>query len=145
MSLPVEVTNVPAAPTAQYSSSAIALYGVPLTEFLAVPIYVNAFAMPNRFETALIYGYSYQGHCYSMPEPVALVVEKTKRQPLKGCGYGSDYLMWVVEKLDTTVLIQTTGDTFEELVLRRNLGAAKQPVSYHSAMQMAHRGGKLIE
>jgi hypothetical protein len=170
MSDPVEVTPQRSLPERQYSASRITLYGVPLT-YLEFPVVRPALAAARQQihvasylqivvppigpilvpdfqkQVALIYGYAYQGHCYSFPEPVVLLVNIDTQQPALGCGYDPalGYQMWSAEKLDTTVQIQVTQDFFEELVLRRNLGTAKQPVSYHSAAMVSHRGGKLME
>jgi len=169
MSDPVEVTTGKSLPEQSYSPSRITLYGVPLAvldfplvqpaqagrRFIHVASYVTII-LPNAGpilmpdftrQVALIYGYAYQGHCYSLSEPVVLLVDINTQQPAQGCGYtpALGYQMWTAEKLDTTVQIQFTQDFFEELVLRRNLGTAKQPVSYHSAMLVSHRGGKLME
>lgn len=170
MSDPVEVTTQRTLPEHRYSPSRITLYGVPLDylEFPTPPsslvairwrqIHVASYLEivlppigPIQFpdqqkQVALIYGYAYQGHCYSFPEPVVLLVDTQTQQPADGCGYDNlGYRMWSAEKLDTTVQIQFTQDFFEELVLRKNLGIAKQPISYHSATLVAHRGGKLMD
>ena len=103
---------------------------------------------PRRIYVALIYGYAYQGHCYSLPEPV-LLWSRAGSKPAVGCGYESggnfNYKMWTVEKLDKTVQVQMTNDTFEELLLRRNIAGARPPLSYRSSAMLAHRGGQLTE
>ncbi len=170
MSNPVEVTTERAVPEQQYSPSRITLYGVPLIDIdfpavqppqaggrlliqvttsivITLPLIGPILLADGTRQVALIYGYAYQGHCYSFPEPVVLLVDANTQQAAVGCGYDPNlgYQMWTAEKLATSVQIQFTQDFFEELVLRRNLGTAKQPVSYHSAMLVSHRGGKLME
>ena len=166
---PVEVATQRSLPEQSYSPSRITLYGVPLAvldfplvqpamagrRFIHVACYISIIfqnagpiLIPDYTrQVALIYGYAYQGHCYSLSEPVVLLVDSNTQQAAQGCGFDPalGYQMWTAEKLDTTVQIQFTQDFFEELVLRRNLGTPKQPVSYHSAYLVSHRGGKLME
>jgi hypothetical protein len=149
MSEPIAVTVHKAPPRSMYSSGEIILYGVPLAEVIAGKISVIAMSQPiSKYETALIYGFSYQGHCYSMAEPFAMVVPQGRRSLAVGCGYGDasagQFFMWTVEKLEEAVQIQVSSGTFEELVLRRNLEETRQPLSYRSAERVAHRG-RLIE
>jgi hypothetical protein len=161
----VEVTTQRALPagvvSSVYSASEIILYGVDLISLSAFgglvsdPISISILAygntvppiFPSIYSCALVYGYAYQGHCYSLPEPVVVVVEKAKSKPAKGCGFDPalGYKMWTVDKLQKTVLLEATNDTFEETVLKKNIVGSRQPVSYHSAAQIAHRGGKLVE
>jgi len=101
---------------------------------------------PAESDIALVYGYAYQGHCYTLPEPVFIVLPHGSQRPNNGgCGFGSDYDMWIVEKLDTTVQMQLNADTFEQAILIRNLPGARQPMSYAGKAAMLHRGGKLTE
>ena len=168
MSDPVEVVgqkvHPPQGTFPSYSASRIALYGIPLAHVNAIvggsndnidmqtyPLPAPNTTLQRPYIVALIYGYAYQGHCYSLPEPVALVVPHTNETegPAVGCGYDSggnfNYSMWMIDKLEKTVQIQMTNDTFEELLLRRNVAGARPPLSYRSTMQLAHRGGRLVE
>jgi hypothetical protein len=156
----VEVTTqraVPASVPSPYSASEITLYGVDfialsafaglVSDPVTVSVYAFGSAVPSIYSCALVYGYAYQGHCYSLPEPVVVVVEKAKSKPAAGCGFDPSlgYKMWTVDKLQKTVLLEATNDTFEETVLKKNIVGSRQPVSYHSAYAIAHRGGKLVE
>jgi hypothetical protein len=172
MSDPVEVVTEKAQPPQPgplgfpiYSASSIVLYGIPIPFFNASVGYsndkVNILTWPLNdpnnpppidYHLALIYGYQYQGHCYSLPEPMGLVVPNNQfAGPAVGCGYDSTpggpfgYTMWVVDKLERSVQLQITNDTFEELLLRRSMAGARPPLSYRAARQLAHRSGQLIE
>jgi hypothetical protein len=161
MNDPVEVVDQKVQPTqnARYSPSSIVLYGRSIGSVSAVVGTDNdkvdmltwAFRFlpqPIIYNVALIYGFAYQGHCYSLPEPVAFVVPPANN-PAVGCGYEGagnfNYQMWTVEKLDKTVQVQMTNDTFEELLLRRTIAGARPPLSYRAAARLAHRGGQLTE
>jgi hypothetical protein len=173
MSDPIEVVDEKVQPpqglVTSYSASSIVLYGVVLGKVNATvgpsprpratpteneivmqtyPVNVPIGTPPDHI-VALIYGYAYQGHCYSLPEPVALVVPRTTEEPAVGCGYPNDgsfnYRMWTVDKLAKTVQVQMTNDTFEELLLRRNMAGARPPLSYRASWRLAHRGGQLTE
>ncbi len=63
----------------------------------------------------------------------------------EGFGFAAPYQMWKVEKLDRTIQLEMTSDTFEEIVLKRTLQGTKQPLSYASRAAIALRGGKLSE
>src|SRR4051794_28459742 len=159
MSTPVEVVVGKVAPEASYSASKVTLYGVPLLgleSFIGrdlnesfISFLVTPPASPvTLYQIALIYGFAYQGHCYSLPEPVAVVVDAaTLQSNTAGCDYTSagGYRMWEVDKGDRTVQLQLVNDTFEEVILKRNLAGMKPPLSYHSASMLTHRGGRLTE
>jgi hypothetical protein len=172
MTLPVEVVKGRDRPgrlgpmgVGHYSPSEITLYGMRLHFVDAcigqqnMPVETNigvvAAGVVNFFP-ALIYAFAYQGHCYHLPEPVILMVQGGG-DPAEGFDFEvmnyqvnpptnhTRYLMWKVDKLDRTLQLETTTDTFEEIVLKRVLAGAKQPISYASRAQISHRGGKLSE
>lgn len=128
-----------------YSPSTIRLYGVPVLWLDLKPDSIFCAPVGSDKTLALIYGFCYQGHCYSLPEPVIVLVSG-KAEEAEGCGWdGKYYLSWDVSKHDQTIHLQVQSDTFEELILKRNINATKQPVAYSIAFQMSHRGGKLTE
>lgn len=153
MAAPVEVTTEKVAPTGHYRASRIALYGIPFAladclvgtatrivgvGFVATPVF-------GPWRPALIYGYSYQGHVYSLPEPVIMLVDAGTAAPADEAGYDQRYMRWEADKLDKTAQLMLTNDTFEELLLKKNMGETRQPMSYHAAMAISHRGGKLMD
>jgi len=142
----VEVTQERPVPSpAAYSPSRITLYGVPVLwlDLRDESIFCNPVSPQRRL--ALVYGFCYQGHCYSLPEPVIVLVNG-EGQEAQGCGWDpAQYWSWDVDKLDQTIQLQVQSDTFEQLVLNRNINVTKQPVAYSIAFQMSHRGGKLTE
>jgi hypothetical protein len=142
----VEVTRDRPVPSSQtYNPSSITLYGVPVLwlNLQNDPIFCNP-ANPGR-RLALIYGFCYQGHCYSLPEPVVVLVNGQGVRA-RGCGWNNAYYWeWEADKLDRTIQLQVQSDSFEELILNRNINTTKQPVAYSIAYQMSHRGGKLTE
>jgi hypothetical protein len=145
----VEVTQGRPVPAEySYSPSRITLYGVPIfaLEMGQQGTIVCTPDPPHPERTlALVYGFCFQGHCYSLPEPVIVLVAGAGRHA-DGCGWENQgYRAWDVDKLDQTIQLQVQGDTFEQLILNRNLNTTKQPVAYSIAHRMAHRGGKLTE
>jgi len=165
MSLPMEVVSGREKPGTAYSPSQITLFGVPthlltanigsVNQTLAAPATVNII-VPGcpaqnggrvQFYSALVYAYGYQGHCYNLPEPTLLLLQGPL-VPADGFGFdpaNTPYFMWKVEKLDRTMQLEMTSDTFEEIVLKRGLIGTKQPLSYASRASISHRGGKLSE
>jgi hypothetical protein len=139
-----------------YSAARITLYGVLLESFESYvgaqmkKVNVNIWVQSGNKDQslALVFGYAYQGHCYDLPEPTAMIVPSKTQEPAKGCCYDDGnlgYMMWHVEKHEMTVQFQVTNDTFEQVLLRRNLAGTKPPLAYHSAVALSHRGGKLME
>jgi hypothetical protein len=137
-----------------YSAARITLYGVRLESFESYvgpemkKVNVNFWIQGADQVLALVFGYAYQGHCYDLPEPTAMLLPGKTQQPAKGCCYDDGnlgYQMWQVEKHEMTVQFQVTNDSFEEVILRRNLAGTKPPLAYHSAAALSHRGGKLME
>lgn len=156
MTLPVEVVVGRAQPRDRmlYSPSEIALYGVQLgalqaligTQVRPVEAEVTVITQGDaRYVAALIYAFAYQGHCYHLPEPVILMLPENDG-PAEGYGFNpAHFRMWRVDKLDRSLQLETTADTFEEIVLKRYLAGTKQPLAYASRAQISHRGGKLSE
>jgi hypothetical protein len=168
MTLPVEVVKARGKPTAEYSPSAIILYGIGLTSLDAwIGKAFQSGAQPTRitiqpqpsapnvggrraaagklYQSALIHAFAYQGHCYHLPEPVIIIVDGPG-ELAKGHDFdNTGYMMWFVEKLDRTLQLEPTSDTFEEIILKPALAGTKQPISYASRAQLSHRGGKLSE
>lgn len=156
MTLPVEVVVGRSQPNQQirYSPSELTLYGVQLGAltawigYQAQPIEARISILPQgnvAYIAGLIYAFAYQGHCYHLPEPVILMVPDND-VPAQGFDFDPNYYrMWRVDKLDRTLQLETTADTFEEVVLKRALMGTKQPISYASRALLSHRGGKLSE
>jgi hypothetical protein len=155
MAGPVEVTHEKVEPTRLYRASSISLYGVPFSGSDCLvglgsnsgEVCVTCSANPafGQWLAALIYGYSYQGHVYSLPEPVIMLVDDSTKAVANDAGYGNLYTRWTADKLDRTAQLLLTNDTFEELLLKRSIGESRQPMSYHAAMAISHRGGKLMD
>jgi hypothetical protein len=165
MTLPVEVVKHRGRPTSQYSPSEITLYGTPLrsldtwigqannvklTTVYIEPATTTAAAQApvatDRYYAGLIIAFAYQSHCYNLPEPMIIIVEGPG-SPAHGYDFDQNpgYSMWKVEKLDRTMLLEPTSDTYEEIILKRTLMGAKQPISYAAHAQLSHRGGKLSD
>ena len=172
MVLPVEVVlgrDPVDTSSAIYSPSRLILYGVRQRAISGsalgasaamqnITINVNASGGALHWYIGLIYAYAYQGHCYHLPEPTLLALEG-EGVPAVGFNFeqmrmdpktntwtnATPYVMWPVEKLDRTVQLEMTSDTFEEMLLKRTLQGAKQPMAYASRVSVSHRGGKLSE
>ena len=153
MAGPVEVTSRKVRPRRIYSSSEIALYGV---QFCHSPVSIGNNVANVRLSCrvaptlgnhipALIFAFSYQGHFYSLPEPVVMIVYSPPGPLEPATEYAAGYYVWYADKLDKTAQISFINDTFEELILKKNTGDARQPTAYHAMLQMSHRGGKLME
>jgi hypothetical protein len=169
MTFPVEVVRRRGRPSSQYSPSEITLYGTPLrsldtwigqandvklttvyiepaTTTAAANVAAQGPAATDRYYAGLIIAFAYQSHCYNLPEPMIIIVEGPG-SPAHGYDFDQNpgYSMWKVEKLDRTMLLEPTSDTYEEIILKRAVMGPKQPMSYASHVQLSHRGGKLSE
>ena len=154
MAGPVEVTANKVRPSGTYSASGISLYGVP---FALSPVSIGSGGVANvllgcsvspllgDYIPALIFGFAYQGHFYNLPEPVVMIVFSPSGPLVPAAEYGPGYYVWQADKLDKTAQITFINDTFEELILKKNNGDARQPTAYHAMMVTSHRGGKLME
>jgi hypothetical protein len=166
MKEPVAVAEqkvVPEATSAVYQPELVRLYGVAITQISGggfdtrgplVNISVSPSATPapptaapTAWQAALIYGYSFEGQCYSLPKPCVMVVRGAGAAAV-GCGYNlptpMGYMMWTADKLERTATISVEQGTIEDLVLQQNVGG-KAPSAYGTRVQVAHRGGKLTE
>lgn len=109
---------------------------------------------------AVIYAYSYEGHIYRLPRPRIMVVRGcgsefepdsppaldqdtgNEAKPSKGPAVGKLYT-WRIGKHQMSISIEVETGTFQSLVLEANTPGNQSQTSYHSHMQMAHRGGRL--
>lgn len=109
---------------------------------------------PCSYELAAIYGYSYEGKCYSLPKPCLVVVDSSTRNAASGCGYEGGYnvtdtasqitySMWTADKLDRTLVLTLDQGFIEDVILQQNIAGPKAPAAYGTRVQLAHRGGKL--
>lgn len=161
---PVEVATQKTVPeVSQYQPTELRLYGVSIHDLIAkypddtqIKISMNVLTTGDqKLELALIYGYSYEGHCYSLPKPCLILVDSATKSDADGCGYSggykydattvSHYYMWTADKLDRTLELSVRQGFFEEIILDQNLGGSKPPAAYGTRVQLAHRGGKLTE
>jgi hypothetical protein len=121
------------------------------------------------YALAVIYAYSYEGHCYSLPKPCLVVVDTRTELPVNpqqvaldiGCGYQGPYhipgpqgpqqpvpihySMWTADKLDRTLLLSLDQGFIEDIILAQNVAGPKAPAAYSSRAVLAHRGGKLSD
>jgi hypothetical protein len=112
-------------------------------------------APSTQYSIAAVYGYAYDGHCYRFDKPRIFAFEPRKimdeqgkliedpEAPAVGCGFDKTYSMWRLTKSAPLIELSATADTAAELVLEANLPGKRAPNTYRSAMQLAHRGGRL--
>ena len=103
---------------------------------------------PNRFSSGVIFGYSYEGHCYDLPKPKIMIIPTLPMEiPSDDCGYdlksSKGYRVWVVDKLDQCVELDMNQGFVEQLVLEANLPGKRSPTAYSATAMVAHRNGRL--
>lgn len=182
MKEPIEVAQTRAVPDPFYQPTRLYLYGIRLEKLTGKGFRINlqveidngdegkasaaqaaadakAAGRP-QYVMAIIYGYSYEGRCYSLPRPSIIAVDDSKRiSPASGCGFEGQfetlddkgvqrtvtYSMWLHDKLDETVELVLNRGFMEEIILQQNVGGQKVPAAYSAKVQLAHRGGKLVD
>lgn len=107
---------------------------------------------PNKTVSSIgiIYGYSYEGHCYDLPKPAIMLLPVLPVAiPDNDCGYDKKkdekYKVWVVDKLDECDHIEFSSGFVEQLILDTNLPGRRSPSTYRATMQLAHRSGRLTD
>jgi len=188
MKEPVEVATTRAVPDPYYQPTRLYLYGIKLEKLTGKGFRIglnieidNGYdgagaakqpaesesgtqrsgpATRTEFEMAIIYGYSYEGHCYTLPKASIIAVDSRKRiDQATGCGFEGlfhtlddkngikevRYSMWIHDKLDETVELVLNRGFIEEIILQQNTGGQKAPAAYSAKVQLAHRGGKLVD
>jgi hypothetical protein len=144
-------------PSIDYFPDEIVLYGVKLNEthpratlpFGGKRVRLKVFdengqvSDSNGLAIAVIYSYSFEGHCYRFERPKLMVFEAKTREA-KGCGYdGTGYMMWRIDAKRPMMELKTSVDLAEMLVLEANMPGNRAPNTYGNSMQLAHRGGRL--
>lgn len=96
---------------------------------------------------AVIYAYAYEGHPYRLPKPRIMVVDGPGEvyTGSKGqeTGQRSKLFMWRMSKHNHSLSIEIESGSIDTLVLDANTPGNRSVTSYHSHMQLAHRGGRL--
>ena len=88
----------------------------------------------------IIYGYSFEGHCYKLPKPAIMLIPAVPKDVEAGdCGYTKDlgYSVWVVDKLERVVTIDIRADTVKALVLDENTPGNRSPLAYSQNQALA--------
>jgi hypothetical protein len=157
-------------PTRRYFPDEIILYGVPLDAGTTPRSALISFAQymlslqvlsgtapvgASTVAIAVIYGYSYEGHCYRFDKPRLMVFEASPL-PASGCGFEPTtssgtppvtvpgYYMWSLYSKNQIILeLNATVDEAETIVLTNNLPGRRSPNTFSASMQLAHRGGRL--
>lgn len=98
---------------------------------------------------AVIYAYAYEGHTYRLPKPRIMVVrgagsryDEGEKDGPEGPVTGELYV-WRIGKHQMSISIEVETGTVQSLVLDANQPGNRNATSYHSHMQLSHRGGRL--
>ncbi|MBD9638485.1 hypothetical protein IB277_19470 [Ensifer sp. ENS07] len=92
----------------------------------------------------VIYGYSYEGHCYKLPKPQIMCLPENPSQIAEGdcgCDCGFDpkfgYAVWSIDKLERAISLDIRADDLKALVLDENLPGNRSPLAYAQTMALA--------
>lgn len=96
---------------------------------------------------AVVYGYSYEGHCYRLDRPKLLAFTGIADQPARGCGFDApdapgEYRMWRIRRSTELFELGGVAGRAEDVILQANAPGRRSPASYAIHMQLAHRGGR---
>ena len=92
----------------------------------------------------VIYGYSYEGHCYKLQKPQIMYLPE-EAHVIKGgdcgcdCGFVPElgYAVWQIDKLERVVALDVRSDDLKTLVLDENLPGNRSPLAYAQTMALA--------
>ncbi|WP_159949571.1 hypothetical protein [Rhizobium sp. 18065] len=92
----------------------------------------------------VIYGYAYEGHCYTLPKPQIMYLPE-EAHAIKGgdcgcdCGYVPElgYVVWQIDKLERVVALDVRSDDLKTLVLDENMPGNRSPLAYAQTMALA--------
>ena len=149
--------DIPAPPKSdKYSPDQIVLYGIKLNEAatnavlpfegkkLLLEVQKGGTVMAStELVMAVVYGYSFEGHCYRLDKPRIFVFDQFEEATASGCGFDAPYLMWYIRSREVLLELTTSVDFAEKLILDANMPGNRPPNTYGNHMQLAHRGGRL--
>ena len=107
---------------------------------LALPININ---VPERYikSIGVIYGYAYEGHCYTLTKPQIMFLPTDPQKIVGGtcgcdCGYVHElgYAVWEIDKLEHVVALDVRSDDLKTLVLEENMPGNRSPMAYAQTM-----------
>ncbi|MDI7862214.1 hypothetical protein MRS76_09610 [Rhizobiaceae bacterium n13] len=116
-------------------------------DIYSIPVEVNQNGCGQPMESiGIIYGYSYEGHCYKLPKPQILCLP-AKPQDIEGdkcgcdCGYSSSlgYAVWRLDKLSRVIAWDVRSDDIKTLILDANMPGNRSPLVYAQAQSLAPR------
>lgn len=92
----------------------------------------------------VIYGYSYEGHCYKLPKPQILYLPVLPGDIEEAdcgcdCGYAASlgYRVWPIDKLRRVIALDVRSDDIKTLILDENLPGNRSPLAYSQAYQLS--------
>ncbi len=92
----------------------------------------------------VIYGYSYEGHCYKLPKPQIMYLPVTSGDIVDAdcgcdCGYAASlgYRVWAIDKLRRVIALDVRSDDIKTLILDENLPGNRSPLAYSQAYQLS--------
>jgi hypothetical protein len=153
--VPILASDIPAPPDKDdYYPDQLTLYGVKLNPdekgeaasirfgTMVLKLSVNSRGTDQEVSMAVVYGYSYEGHCYRL-DRTRLFVVGNAGMDADGCGFVPPYFMWRIRARAEVMEVAISHDTAETLILNANLPGNRAPNTYGNDMQLAHRGGRL--
>jgi hypothetical protein len=92
----------------------------------------------------VIYGYSYEGHCYKLPKPQIMYLPVLPEDIIGGscgcdCGYVPElgYVVWSIDKLQRVIALDIRSDDLKTLVLDENMPGNRSPLAYSQTLALA--------
>lgn len=92
---------------------------------------------------AVIFAYAFEGHVYRLHKPRIMVTVGDGAPTPSETEGGTPLFAWPLNKETKTVAIDVDAGTVKELVLDPNQPGNQSATTYHSHMQLSHRGGRL--
>lgn len=107
---------------------------------------ISDFDAPEVASIGVIYGYAYEGHCYTLPKPQIMLLPVEPHAIVEGdCGYKRElgYAVWQIDKQQHAVVLDVRSDDIKTLVLDANTPGSRSPLAYAQVMALApHRGSR---
>lgn len=140
--------------TNSYDPDSVYVYGIETTTISVADHldYVTANVAisvgKNNLKMVAVYGYGYQGQCYTLPKPKILIAKADVLNGAKyakfdeACGYSAKagYACYQLRSTDHFSFLDLSSGDVKEKILDENMPGKRSPLAYAQAMSQSHRG-----
>ena len=144
-----DTTLTPPVPSTPFSPDEMTLFGTPIdASGFAVStgtdesttLELTARDGDGELTLAAVFGYAFEGACYRFARPRVMAFRPRDAADADGCGFGTGFTMWRLDRHDGVVGLAVTGGELQDALIEAHADDDRSPATYASKFVTAHRG-----